>query len=315
MIKLLVPFFALTLLALPGSGRAQTQLQPSVTVTGDVVRLGDLFTSVGANASDPVAPAPALGTRATYTAAWLGTIAREHRLDWSPGSDFDQTIVERASRVIGADLVAQRLLKALPASAAGADAEIRLDNSNLHFLVPAEASDDMDVDGLNFDQRTGRFSAVISAPPGTANAQRQRVTGKLLIEIAIAVPNRTVAINEIIGRGDVMQIKLPRERVATDVVTDPAQLVGKSARHMLRAEQPLRAGDIQEPLVVHRGDLVTIELRTAVMQLGAQGKALEDGALGATIRVVNTQSNRTIDTIVAGANLVRAGAPDKFAAR
>jgi flagella basal body P-ring formation protein FlgA len=315
MTKLLVLLLALMLLALPGSGHALTQLKPSVTVTGNVVRIGDLFTDTGSSATEAVAPAPALGTRATYSAVWLGAIAREHRLDWSPSSDFDQVTVERASRAVGADLVAQRLLKAMPASVTGLDAAISLDNANLRFLVPAEAPDDMDVDGLTLDQRTGRFSAVVSAPPGAPDAQRQRITGKLIIEVTIAVPNRIVAINEILGRGDVAQIKVPRERLAADVVTDPAQLIGKSARHMLRAEQPLRAGDIQEPLVVHRGDLVTIELRTAVMQLGAQGKALEDGALGATVRVVNTQSNRTIDAIVAGANLVRAGASDKFAAR
>lgn len=315
MIKLLVPFVALLLLTLPNQGEAQTRLQPSVTVTGTVVRVSDLFSNAGANASETVAPAPALGTRATYSAAWLGTIAREHKVDWSPRSDFDQAVVERASRVVGADLVAQRLMRAMPITVAGADAEIRLDNSNLHFLVPADSSDDMDVDGLNLDQRTGRFSAMISAPAGASDAIRQRVTGKLVIEIAIAVPNRPIAINEIIARGDVMQIKVPRERLAADVVTDPTQLIGKSARHMLRSEQPLRTGDIQEPVIVHRGELVVIELRTPTMQLAAQGKALEDGALGTTIRVVNTQSNRPIDGVVIGPNLVRAGASDKFAAR
>jgi flagella basal body P-ring formation protein FlgA len=313
--KFLVPLLGALLLAVPAAGRAEPMLQPIVTVTGGIIHLGDLFSDTGAGAEDVVAPAPALGTRITYPAAWLSAVAREHHLDWLPASDFTQTTVERASRTIGADIIAQHLLDAMTPVVANADAEIHLDNSNERLIVPAEASDYISVDSLNLDQRSGRFSAFIVAPAGAADAQRQRVTGRLVIEVEAAAPNRVIAINEIISANDVEKIKLPRDRVATDALTDPLQLIGKSARHLLRADQPLRAGDVQDPLVVHKGDLVTIELRTDAMELSAQGKALEDGAMNATVRVINTQSSRTIDTIVTGPNLVRAGTIDKFAAR
>jgi flagellar basal body P-ring formation protein FlgA len=54
------------------------------------------------------------------------------------------------------------------------------------------------------------------------------------------------------------------------------------------------------------------------MQLTAQGKAVEDGAMGASIRVTNTQSNRVIDTVVSGPNQVVVGSgtmPSRIAAR
>jgi flagellar basal body P-ring formation protein FlgA len=69
---------------------------------------------------------------------------------------------------------------------------------------------------------------------------------------------------------------------------------------------------------VHKGDLVTVILNTASMQLTAQGKAVEDGAMGASIRVTNTQSNRVIDTVVSGPNQVVVGSgtmPSRIAAR
>ena len=311
---LLAPIVTFLLVALPLSGQAAPQLQPSVTVTGNVVRLGDLFSDAGAGANDAVAPAPAPGMRVTYSAAWLDAIARDHHLDWAPASDFTQATVERASRAIDAEIIAQHLLDAL-ALPAGTAAEIRLDNTATRLIVPAEAADDIGVEGLNFDPRSGRFSAVIAAPAGAADAQRQRVSGRLVVEIEVAAPNRAIAVNEIIGTADIERIKLPRERVPADTLTDPSQLIGKSARHLLKADQPLRAGDIEEPLVVHKGDLVTIEIRTPSMELTAQGKALDDGAMGATVRVANTQSNRTVETIAEGSGLVRAGAPNALAAR
>ncbi len=40
------------------------------------------------------------------------------------------------------------------------------------------------------------------------------------------------------------------------------------------------------------------------MTLTAQGRALEDGGAGDTVRVVNTQSNTVVQAVVTGANRV-----------
>jgi flagella basal body P-ring formation protein FlgA len=298
---------ALLLGIAPGVAFAETMLLPSATVTGDTIHLGDIFRDAGAQASDPVAPAPAPGTRVTYNAAWLAAVARAHHLAWQPSSQFDQTSVERASRVVDADAVGQRILAALAADTPNSDASIKLDNPALRFVVPAEASDAMAIDGLNLDQRTGRFSVFVTAPANSETAQRQRVSGRVVYQVTLAVPARGMSIGDIFGPADITEAKLPRERVAPDAILNPEQLVGKAARRILRAGETVRAGDIAEPIVVHKGDLVTIELNTPGMQLSAQGKALEDGAVGASIRVANTQSNRVIDGVVAGPNQVVIG--------
>jgi flagella basal body P-ring formation protein FlgA len=46
------------------------------------------------------------------------------------------------------------------------------------------------------------------------------------------------------------------------------------------------------------------------MSLTVQGKALQNGAIGDTIRVVNTMSNRTLDAVVVSASRVAVRAPD-----
>jgi flagella basal body P-ring formation protein FlgA len=304
--------------AAPSLAFADTMLLPSVTVTGDTIHIGDIFRDAGPHASDPIAPAPALGMHTTFNAAWLGAIAKEHHLNWQPSSDFDQASVERASRSIDADTVSQRILQAAASDTPSTDTSIQLDNPSLHFVVPAEASDAMALDGLNVDPRTGRFTVFVTAPANSDNAQRQRVTGRIVYQVTIAVPAHGMSIGDVFGPADVSEVKLPRERVASDAVTNPQQLVGKAARRILRAGETVRTGDIAEPTVVHKGDLVTIMLSTAGMQLTAQGKAVEDGAMGAAIRVTNTQSSRVIDTVVAGPNQVVVGSgamPPRIAAR
>lgn len=313
--KFLAALFALSIALAAGTARAGVTLKPEVTVTGSIVHLGDLFANAGAAAKDPVAAAPPLGMRATYSAAWLRAVASEHHIAWSPASDFDQAAVTRATRSIEAETIAHRLLEAMAGSAAGGNAEIKLDNPAARLLVPAEAGESLAVDGLTLDARTGRFSAFVSAPPGAPDAQRLRVSGRLVVQVSVAVPSRAVAMNEVLGAADIETITLPRSRLASDTLTEASQLIGKSAVHVLRPDQPVRAGDVQAPLLVRKGDLVTIALRTPNMELTAQGKALEDGAAGANIRVTNTQSKRVIDVTVDGPGLVRAGLLAKLAAR
>lgn len=291
----------------PGTAFADTMLLPNVTVTGDTIHIGDLFRDAGVHANDPVAPAPAPGTRVTYNAAWLGSVAREHHLAWQPSSEFDQTSVERASRTIDADAVGQRILAAVAADTPNSDASIQLDNPGLRFIVPAEASDAMAIDGLKVDQRTGRFSVFVTAPANSNNAQRQRVSGRIVYQVTLAVPAHSMSIGDVFSPADVTETKLPRERVASDAITNPQQLIGKAARRILRTGETVRAGDIAEPIVVHKGDLVTIVLNTPGMQLTAQGKAVEDGTMATSIRITNTQSNRVIDAVIVGPNQVVIG--------
>jgi flagella basal body P-ring formation protein FlgA len=175
----------------------------------------------------------------------------------------------------------------------------------------------MAIDGLNLDQRTGRFSVFVTAPANGDNAQRQRVSGRILYQVTLAVPAHGMSIGDVFGPGDISETKLPRERLASDAILNPQQLIGKAARRILRAGETVRTGDIAEPVVVHKGELVTIALNTPGMQLTAQGKAVEDGAMGASIRVANTQSSRVIDAVVAGPNqvVIGGGAVSRLAAR
>jgi flagellar basal body P-ring formation protein FlgA len=296
------------------SARAEAMLKPVAVVQGSVIRIGDLFSDAGSRAADVVAPAPPPGARTIFDAQWLAAAAREHHVDWQPASRFDQAAVERASRLVGADAVATALLDEIRARQPLDDGEIQLDNPAMRFAVAAEAPDTIGIEGLSFDTRTGRFSALVSAPANDADAERQRVSGRVFRLVKVPTLKRGMAPGETIRAGDVAFLRLRADRVG-DVVAELGELVGRTPRHPLRAHEPLRAGDIQVPIVVHKGDLVTVFLETPLMRLSAQGKALEDGAMGAAIRIANTKSNRVIDAVVTGPNLAAIAAAAQLAAR
>lgn len=305
----LIALLAAAIVIAAGHAAAEPLLRPSVLVSSDTIRLGDIFRDAGAHAGEAVAPAPAPGTRVTYGAQWLASVAREHHLAWSPGSPYDQVSVERASHVIGSDAIASRLLAELASQRSVKNATIQLDNPGVRLVVPASAGDAMAVDGLTFDQRTGRLSAVVSAPAGDPNAERQRVTARVVYRTELPVLNRPLAPGDVITAEDLSQVKMRRDRIGPDVVVDASQLVGKTPRRPLRADQPIRTGDVQAPVVIHKGEFVTIVLETPTMRLTAQGKAVADGAMGAAIPIANTNSKRVIDAIVTGPDTVTVGMP------
>ncbi len=58
------------------------------------------------------------------------------------------------------------------------------------------------------------------------------------------------------------------------------------------------------PVLVHRGDLVTIVYRSTGLTLTTRGRALSAGAGGEVIKVFNVQSKRTVEGEVNGPGLV-----------
>lgn len=62
--------------------------------------------------------------------------------------------------------------------------------------------------------------------------------------------------------------------------------------------------DTMEPRLVRRGQPVTLAVRSGVLTITAQGRALADGRKGDVVRVV-TPFSRTTEGIVEGAGTVR----------
>ena len=85
-----------------------------------------------------------------------------------------------------------------------------------------------------------------------------------------------------------------------DTVTKLEDLVGMSSRRGLRPNEIVRQSDIERPILVERGSLITITLHHGPMALSAQGKALERGALGDVVQIVNRRSNTVFEGEVTG---------------
>ncbi|HVJ51093.1 MAG TPA: flagellar basal body P-ring formation chaperone FlgA [Aliidongia sp.] len=278
-------------------------LRAAARVESAQIRLGDLFDNAGEHGDDVVAAAPAAGNSTVFEAPWLTVTARAHGLDWHPPSSFTAIRVDRASITIDNARIATRLLDVI--ANGDPDQRIQLD-AQFRLYQAVGQSGEIGVESVDMNPATGHFSAAVRFPADDQSAQLIRVSGRIEAMANLPVLAHAMAPGEQIKASDLTWIKVQAISLAPGNLTDPKDIVGRSARHQLRPQAPLRPADIEIPVVIKRNELVLIVLERPGLYLTASGKALEDGGQGATIHVVNTQSNRTIDAVVLGAGRVGA---------
>lgn len=279
-------------------------LRSQVVVEGDVVRLGDLFENPGPRAQVAVANAPAPGRRIVFEVQWLAEVARYYQVAWRPQNRFERVTVERPGRVITPSELVGHLRPALQARGMRQDGLIELAARSQDIAISLEAPDTVEVRQLDYDVNVGRFTAVIIVGAGHASQQRAILTGRVFPTVALPVLRRAFNVGEMIRAEDIDWANVREDSVRSDVVTDPAQLVGTNPRVRLRAGEPIRQGDTRLPVLVARNATVSIVLETGAMRITVLGRALDEGARGQSVRVTNLQSRQTIEAIVVGPDMV-----------
>ncbi|HYD30399.1 MAG TPA: flagellar basal body P-ring formation chaperone FlgA [Azospirillaceae bacterium] len=298
-----------TLAALPAGAAT---LKAQTFVNGDHIMLGDLFDGTGDDATRVVAQAPAPGRKAVFDAAYLARIAQAHRLDWHPAALTDRAVIERASQIIGTDEIRDTLARVLAPKLPAGRIQVDLDNPSLQFHLPADQTPELTVESATYVPSGSRFAAVVSVNPRSASPQRLSLTGRVVSMVDVPVLNRRVPAGEVVGSSDIDWVQVRADQ-AGDIIATEAELIGRAARRHLQAGSPVRGRDIQAPRAVAKGSIVTMVLKTSALTLTAQGRALQEGAVGDVIRVTNTQSNRIIEATVAGTGVVSVAKPDAAA--
>ena len=288
-------------------------LREAVTVNSRVVRLGDLFDNAGDKADVSVAYAPEPGKRAVFDANWLYRAARAYKLNWRPLSLQDQVVVERESLMVTREEIEDHIRAALIDRGADPAMQVEMTNRMMRIYLPGTATATIGVEDVAYETRTGRFAAVIAAPAGDPAATRVRVSGRVHKITQVPVPARRLAVNDVITERDVKLVAIRDDRVPRDAVTSADELIGMAAKRGLRPGVPVQGTAVQQPIVVPKNSLVTIVLQIPKMTLTSQGKALDNGSEGDTIRVANSKSKKIIEAEVTGPGKVIVRSPDAVA--
>jgi flagella basal body P-ring formation protein FlgA len=274
-------------------------LKENVMVDDDVVRLGDLFAEPLSMGDAPVAQAPVPGKTIVLDNRFLRSLVRAYQLDWAPKTKYQRVLVGRVSQHIEPATVTAQVKDALKSYlATDKDVELSFDVGDIDFVLPTNVPPTLSVQDVRFDPASQRFAAQLVVPATGPAVVSRLVAGSVYETIQLPVLARPVAPGEVIQLADLDWTSVRLDRIAPNAATDPKQLVGMTARRPLRDGQMLRLSDVSMAAAIKRGSMVTLMVLTQNMTLTAQGRALEDAALGQPIRVVNTMSNKQLTGVV-----------------
>jgi flagellar basal body P-ring formation protein FlgA len=303
---------AAALLAAPATAAAaQTRdeiiatpvLRASVTVSGDIVRIGDVIDNAGSAAQIAIYRAPDLGTTGTLPVSQVLSALRAHQVIGVDTRDIKEISVTRLARTLEGKDIESQVAHALERKNGLGDAanlSLTFDRDPGDIRLDAANTGSLQATSVRYEPRSSRFDVTLEIANETGAAPAKlRFTGTAIETVEAAVLARNVESKEVLKSSDVVVERRPKAEVGVDAATRD-RAVGMQARRQLRAGQALRVADLARPDLVQRDQNVTLIYETPGIYITARGKAMDNGTEGDVVSVTNLQSKRTVSGVVTG---------------
>lgn len=299
---------ALVVATVPAAAQGAPRLKPQVTVASDIVRVGDLVENAGTSSATPIFRAPDLGETGSVPARAVVDAVRAAGLIAVDTRGLSEVTVTHASRTVPLSEIESRLATALSERYdLGKTENLRLvfDREVRNIELSLTSTSEPMATRMNYDRASRRFDVTLEIP-GASRAQ-WRYTGVAIETVEAAVVMRGFTRGEVIKQSDITIERRARREFATDpAATD---VVGLAARGNIRAGQVLHASEVMKPEIVKKNDVVILHYEVPGIVLTMRGQAIDSGAEGDIVNVLNPNSKRTIQGVVTAPGHVTVAAP------
>src|SRR5476649_2477887 len=95
--------------------------------------------------------------------------------------------------------------------------------------------------------------------------------------VRIVVPAHDIARGDTISESDLTYASVDGAALMSGVPTKMNEVLGLQARRVLSAGQPFRGDDVRRPIVVTKGETVTMQFSVPGVELSAMGRAMSEG--------------------------------------
>jgi flagella basal body P-ring formation protein FlgA len=324
-IAAVLTFGLLSLFAATQASTAEIQLKAQADTTAAVVRLSDvaeIFSNEQQEleqlGSVELFPTPSIGAKRFVRLREIQELLASH------GINLTEHTFSGASQVAVATADAPKEKKPLSERrtlAPQADrAEKAIEATIVHYLEEqvAEAADWKVSVGLEAEQ-TGelpqaakpvsvqggaspwigeqRFDVTFASPQGPRQVS---VKAHVSLPPAIVVCRQAVARGTVLCEADVTLQQVDASQVTQELCSALEDVLGKQTTRALQPGQPLVKGDVRSPLLVQRGEVVTIYSRAAGVQIRTAGRARDEGSLGDLVTIESLSDRKTFFARVSG---------------
>jgi flagella basal body P-ring formation protein FlgA len=105
---------------------------------------------------------------------------------------------------------------------------------------------------------------------------------------------RNLRKGDIIQEDDLYVVRKNISHLSSKVLTDTRKAVGLMIKHTVRKDACIKDWMVEKPLVVKRGDMVTILAESGNLRVTVPGMVLVKGHMDELIRVQNSMSKKVV---------------------
>jgi flagella basal body P-ring formation protein FlgA len=283
----------LATLLLTTAALAAPILKADITVTADVVTVGDMFDNAGLAAEDALFRAPLPGTTGLVPLADVTAATARIGIEAFDANGLDAIRVSRAAATVDeavlTDLITADLRnRGIISTGMSADTLFAVPVAAINAEAVANPASLLN---LRYLPASGSFSARFAI---AGVAQPLDVTGT--IELMIDMPHLigNLPAGTVITADHIQMRSVPLRFAESSGVMLPEQAIGMALTRQSRDGMMLRPSDLTAPLMIARNDPVTIYFRQGPMTLTVKGQAITGAAAGAPLQVLNLMSSKVI---------------------
>ncbi|WP_281683771.1 flagellar basal body P-ring formation chaperone FlgA [Thalassobaculum salexigens] len=274
-------------------------LKDKVVLDHADLMLSDVFANLPEGFDQRLADAPAPGERMVLGARQIWQYAQAFGLNWRPERSKIAVVVTRASLEVPMETIADKIAQRLATEYVEDEFDLDLFGRSSNMFIAANEGMQLDIHSISYDPRSKRFDATVSANGG----RMTQMSGKVVAMVEVPMLRRHAMPGQVITEDMISWERVAARRASVTTVTQRDDIVGQTARRPLTAGVPVRLTDLKPNLLVTKGELITLTVRTGTMTLTARGKALESGTRNAVIRVTNVQSQKVVEARVIGPDM------------
>ena len=150
----------------------------------------------------------------------------------------------------------------------------------------------------------GKMPFRVRVKKGQAELSHFLASAEVDSTIDYPVLTRNIDRGMLVRSEDIKLLPLNAAKQPADAITTPEELIGLQAKSHLPAGSVIRKSQLEQAMLIRRGQRVSIVHESGLLRVSATGLALEDGEKGHIIRVQNESSKKIIDGRVTSPQIV-----------
>lgn len=278
-----------------------SDLKHRITVRDANVRLSDVFTDVSQNNDKDVFAAPMPGQSRNVSTAELWRIAEVNGIQWAKPQVNKRIRITREGNPVDIGVLTTLLSDEVKSRGVNDNVQLSIFGLGKNLYLPVNADEsDIEINTLTISSNQNRYRAELLWPLGDGSYQEIECNGTIELVRLLPVLNRTILPGEIITKRDVSWINMSIKKITRNTVQSEESVIGYTPKRALVANKMVRNSDIEALKFVEKGSQVTITFISGPLRMNTIGKALQHGAMGDPVRVLNMGSNKTIIAQVTG---------------